>query len=92
MMVNSSIEDYLFVYSNSLPADGARQAARQYFSQGHEINFVQVQEWMVNNLATIGGRCRGIFTKELLALFDTPGVPAAVKVAWNDIVKEVVGM
>lgn len=42
-IVRAGIEEYLFVYSNSLPADDARQAARQYFSQGHEINFVQIQ-------------------------------------------------
>ena len=90
-IVKAGIEDYLFIYSNSLPTDDARQAARTYFTQGHEINFLQVAEWIVNNLATIGAKCRTMFTQEILALFDTRDVPASVKVAWNDIVRELVG-
>lgn len=90
-IVQAGIEDYLFVYSTSLPTDEARQAARKYFSQGHEINFLQIQDWIVNNLGTIGAKCRGIFTHEVLGLFDSRNVPSSVKVAWNDIVKEVVG-
>lgn len=91
-VVKAGIEDYLFIYSNSLPADDARQVARTYFNQGHEINFLQVVDWIVNNLATIGAKCRTIFTQEILGLFDTRDVPASVKMAWNDIVKQLVGL
>jgi len=90
-IVVAGIQDYLFVYANAEPGEDARQAARTYFSQGHEINFLQVTEWVVNNLGTLGAKCRALFTQEVLALFDTPQVPAKIKVAWNDIVKEVVG-
>jgi len=90
-ILRAGIEDYLFVFSIAPPTDEAKQAARRYFSQGHEINFLQVQDWVVNNLGTMGARCRGIFKDEVLALFDTPDVPSSVKVAWNDIVKQVVG-
>lgn len=90
-IVEAGIQDYLFMYANAKPGDDARQAARTYFSQGHEINFLQVQEWVVNNLGTLGAKCRAIFTQEILKLFDTPQVPAKLKVAWNDIVKNVVG-
>jgi hypothetical protein len=89
-IVRAGIEDYLFIYSNSLPTDDARQVARTYFTQGHEINFLQVADWIVNNLGTIGAKCRTIFTQEILGLFDTRDVPASVKMAWNDIVKELV--
>jgi hypothetical protein len=89
-IVMAGIEDYLFIYSNSLPTDDARQAARTYFTQGHEINFLQVAEWIVNNLGTIGAKCRTIFTQEILALFGTPDVPASVKMSWNNIVKELI--
>jgi hypothetical protein len=44
-----------------------------------------------NNLGTIGGKCRMIFTQEILVLFDTRDVPASVKLSWNDIVKELIG-
>jgi hypothetical protein len=90
-IVRGGIEDYLFIYSNSLPTDDARQAARTYFTQGHEINFLQVADWIVNNLGTIGAKCRTIFTQEVLALFGTRDVPASVKMSWNDIVKELIG-
>jgi hypothetical protein len=91
-IVKAGIEDYLFIYSSALPADDARQAARTYFTQGHEINFLQVAEWIVNNLGTIGAKCRMIFTQEIITLFDTRDVPSSVKVSWNDIVRDLVGV
>ena len=90
-IVRGGIGDYLFIYSSFPPTEDARQAAHKYFSQGHEINFLNVTEWIVHNLGTIGAKYRAIFTQEMLALFDTRDVPASVKVAWNDIVKAVVG-
>lgn len=89
-VVRAGIQDYLFVYSDATPTEDARNAARTYFSQGHEINFVQVKEWILNNLATLGAKCRSMFTEELLALLDARDVPASVKIAWNDIVRKVV--
>ena len=90
-VIRAGIQDYLFVYSNAIPSDDARKVARTYFSQGHEINFVQVTDWILNNLATIGAKCRATFTKEILALLDSHDVPASVKIAWNDIVRKIVG-
>jgi len=90
-ILQAGIEDYLFVFSVSPPTDGAKQAACGYFSQGHEINFLQVQDWIVNNLGTMGARCRGIFKDEVLGLFDARDVPSSVKMAWNDIVRQVAG-
>ena len=90
-IVRAGIEDYLFLYSVALPTGEARQAARKFFSQGHEINFLQVQEWIINNLGTIGAKCRGIFMNEVIELFAMGDIPASIKVAWNDAVKEVVG-
>jgi hypothetical protein len=90
-IVRAGIEDYLFVYLASLPTEEAKKSAQTYFTQGHEINFLQAQEWIVNNLGTIGSKCRGIFTSEVIGLLDTRDVPASVKMAWNDIVKEIIG-
>lgn len=89
-VIRAGIQDYLFVYSNAMPSEDARKAARTYFSQGHEINFVQVTEWILNNLATLGAKGRAMFTKEVLALLGSQEVPASVKIAWNDIVREIV--
>ncbi|SEO48541.1 SacI restriction endonuclease [Nitrosospira multiformis] len=90
-IVRHAIADYLFIYANSLPTEEAKAAARTYFSQGHEVNFLQVGDWIIHNLGTIGAKGRGIFIQEILALLDTRKVPATVKVAWNDIVRQIVG-
>lgn len=86
------IEDYLFLFTSNSPTNDARTAARTYFAQGHEMNFLEVGPWLMNTLGTIGGKCRGIFTTELLRLLQGNNVPAAVKVRWNDLVKEIVGV
>jgi hypothetical protein len=90
-IVEAGIADYIFFYSQAEPRKEARLVARTYFRQGHEINFLQVQEWLVNNLGTLGARCRSAFTQQMLLLLDKPEVPAKVKVAWNDTLKDVVG-
>ena len=88
--IRAGIQDYLFVYSNATPSDDARAAARIYFSQGHEINFVQIKAWILNNLATLGSKCRGTFTKEVLTLLDGRDIPATLKLVWNDSVRKLV--
>lgn len=89
-IARAGISDYLFVYSNNDPSDDALEVAQTYFSQGHEINFVNVEEWIVNNLGTMTGKCRAYFTKQLLELFQDRSVPAAIKVALNDIVTAII--
>jgi hypothetical protein len=83
----NAIEDYLFVFTGSPPALGARQIATQYFSQGHDVNFVDLKPWLFDCLAMVGGRCRILFTKTFLDLMDAREVPATLKVKWNDLVK-----
>lgn len=77
------LDDYLFFYSGQAPNEGARAAARQYFAAGHEINFVSVRDWIITTLATIGPRCRALFTEHFLDLLGDRAVPATLKVAWN---------
>jgi hypothetical protein len=89
-VIHAGIQDYLFVYSNTAPSEEARKAAITYFSQGHEINFVQVREWILNNLATLGLKCRSVFIKEILLLLDAREVPASLKLVWNDTVRKLV--
>lgn len=85
------IDDYLFFFSGSLPTDDARLVAKQYFAQGHEINFVPVRDWILTTLSTIGPRCRAAFTEAFLALLGAQGVPSTLKVAWNDQVQGILG-
>ena len=84
------IEDYLFFFSGVAPKDDAREVAKQFFAQGHEINFVPVKDWVMTTLATIGPRCRRIYTEAVLALLRERTVPSALKVAWNDQIRALV--
>jgi hypothetical protein len=90
-IVRKGIADYLFLYSTEEPDDSAKAAAEKYFAQGHEINFLKIADWIFNNLGTMGSKCRGNFGVNILALLDSRDVPASVKVAWNDLVQEIVG-
>jgi hypothetical protein len=80
----AGIEDYLFITKSAEPDEQAKQQASQYFAQGHEINFLEIKNWIVNLLATIGKSGRATFNNELMNLLERPDVPKLVKVAWNE--------
>lgn len=85
------IKDYLFfVNTVSQPSDSVQQV-RQYFAQGHEINFVVIVDWLAAVAATIGSQGRMHFIERLLELLELRETPAAVKVAWNESVNAVIG-
>jgi hypothetical protein len=84
-IARGGLNDYLFIFGNVEPANEARDAARQYFAQGHEINFVQIKDWILTTITTIGPRCRRIFTERFRELLGARTVPAALKVAWNNV-------
>jgi hypothetical protein len=80
------IDDYLFFVRPETLAEDARQQARQYFAQGHEVNFLEIRNWILMQLATMGKRGRDIFNGHLIQLVDEPTVPRGIKVAWNDYI------
>lgn len=80
------IEDYLFFVRPETLAEDARQQARQYFAQGHEVNFLEIGNWVLMSLATMGKRGRGLFNTHLLELLGDPAMPRSLKVAWNDAI------
>jgi len=82
------LDDYLFFFCATPPTSEARATAQQYFAQGHDIHFVSVKDWIITTLTTIGPRCRTMFTENVIKLLSAQGVPAAVKVAWNDQVQK----
>lgn len=85
------ISDYLFFFGNTGPGEEAKEAARQYFAQGHDISFLSVEEWLVHSLGTVGPKCRKIFTEKFLGLLGSREVPAGLKMAWNDQVRSLLG-
>lgn len=84
------IEDYLFFSTDTVPGKETKDAAVQYFAQGHDVNFLQVKPWLINILGTIGSRYRNHFTSEFITMLDSITVPSALKVTWNDLVKKLV--
>jgi len=76
------IEDYLFFVRDEVAEDVVRQA-RQYFAQGHEMNFLEIENWLVTVLATIGRHGRDAFNRVLLERLDSPEVPVSLRIAWN---------
>jgi hypothetical protein len=82
------IEDYLFLVRGQTD-DEAMQQARQYFSQGHEVNFLQITEWMLMILATIGKEGRSIFNNLLIEKLNAADIPATLKVAWNKNIERI---
>jgi len=79
-----AIDDYLFLFARITPTTEAREAARQYFGQGHEINFIPLREWIRFVLGTIGPKCRELFTANILEVLQDNRVPASIRVAWNE--------
>lgn len=87
----NGIEDYLFFVRLAGVDPGARALARQYFTQGHEVNFLEIKEWILMSLATMGRQGRDNFNRILIALVDAPEIPRNVKVGWNNQIAELVG-
>lgn len=80
----AGIEDYLFFAKLSRVASDAKQQANQYFSQGHELNFIEIKDWILQALGTMGRTGRSIFNRTLLELLDEPEIPRGLKVTWNE--------
>ena len=87
----SGLVDYLFI-TTARPEEGALAAARRYTSVGHEMNFVPLAGWLVHNLATVGPACRSLFQANMIELLGAEGVPAEIRVAWNDKMDEAIGV
>lgn len=80
---SNGIEDYLFLVTTDADDYAIRQAHR-YFSQGHEVNLLDVKDWMLVVLATIGVTGRREFNRSLWERLEMDDVPASLKVAWNE--------
>jgi hypothetical protein len=83
------IEEYLFFVREGVGEDVMRQT-RQYFAQGHEINFLEMRNWLVTVLATIGRAGRDVFNRVIVEKLGAADVPAALKMAWNDQIARII--
>jgi hypothetical protein len=86
----NKIDDYLFLFSGERPPEQARERARSYFAQGHEVNFVPLHDWVMTFLTVLGADGRAVFTDCMIDALDKKEVAASIKVAWNEIVRGLV--
>lgn len=76
--------DYVFLVHLSGINVEARQQAERYFTQGYDVNFVDIGEWLLNTLVTVGAKGRRLFQQNIAEQLSENQVPKALKVAWND--------
>jgi hypothetical protein len=86
-ILRHGIADYLFFYVSEKPTEDARALARQYLGQGHDISFLQVKDWLISSLGTVGPSGRARFTVQFLAQLRAPDVPAILRLGWNEHVR-----
>jgi hypothetical protein len=80
------IEDYLFVVKDNNDVVTAMDQAKRYFSQGYEVNFVEIKSWICAVLAVLGAKGREAFLRDLTKSLSAEGIPATLKQAWNNVV------
>lgn len=83
-IITSDIKEYLFVYTANAPDDDAYAAAKTYFAQGYDINFVKLNNFVIAIFMAGRAETRNIFMDKMLALLSRGSIPASVKTAWND--------
>ncbi len=83
--------DYLFVYTAAVPEDGAYNAAKTYFAQGYDINFMKLSNLILSVFIAGNSDTRVAFTNKMHTLLKRDDVPATIKTAWNDSIQAVIG-
>ncbi len=78
----SSIQDYLFLVTSDADTEAIAQA-RRYFIQGHEVNFVNLRDYILMTLVSVGSHGRERFNRVLTERIEEADTPTTLKVAWN---------
>jgi len=87
-IATAGLRDYVFVVHLERVQEEARQQAEKYFSQGHDVSFADIREWLVNSLVTVGAEGREHFHSRMREHLGGSEIPKALKVAWNDEVEK----
>jgi hypothetical protein len=54
------------------------------------VNFLEIKDWILMCLATMGRQGRDTFNRILLRLVDGSEIPRSVKVGWNEQIARLV--
>jgi hypothetical protein len=79
-----SLSEYVFLVHMERVGDEARHQAERYFAQGFDVNFVDIRDWLVNTLVTVGAKGRRLFQQRVVCHLSGDRVHKALKVAWNE--------
>jgi len=79
----------LFFVNEPSETEDARAQAGKYFSQGSEVNFVDIRTWTRMTLVTMGKGGRAAFNASLTELLSGDDMPRSVKLGWNNIIDQV---
>jgi len=85
-------DDYLFFVKKADMSEDVHKQMKQYFAQGHEINILEIRSWILISLSIITSKGRVIFNERLLELLDSPDVPKAIKLRWNELIQAVTSL
>jgi hypothetical protein len=85
------IPDYVFAVNLKQIEDQAKQQAEKYFTQGYDVNFVDIEGWLINCLVLVGSKGRHLFQEMVIPHLSDEQVPQALKVAWNEEVTGLIG-
>lgn len=79
-----TLSDYVFLVHLERIGDEAKQQAERYFTHGYDVNLVDIQEWLINTLVTVGVKGRKYFQERVVHHLSEDQIPKVLKVAWNE--------
>jgi hypothetical protein len=86
----SGLTEFVFgIHSQRLDPE-ASQLVERYFAQGYDVNFVDIQEWLFNNLGAVGVRGRQLFQEGIRHPLGGVGIPKALKQFWSEKIGKLV--
>ena len=89
-IVKNAVEDYLFIYTTSEPDINARRAAEKYYSQGYNLNFVNLSTWTKMHLSILGIAGRQYFLMTLIDILENDKqINSKIKVHWNQVIQKI---
>jgi len=76
--------EYVFLVHLAEIESAAVRLVEKYFAQGYDISFVDLREWLVNSLATVGATGRRTFQERIRFHLGKEHVPKTIRVLWNE--------
>jgi len=83
--------DYVFLVRLARVDEQARQQIQRYFAQGYDVSTVDIHEWIINSLATVGARGRQHFQDRVVHHLSAGTVPKSLRVWWNEAISGLTG-